>query len=270
MRLTAALLAASTALAALSPAWTTLAKAADALPEMLPHRALYKLTLAGSPNGDVIGATGTMSYEMTDACEGWAVHQRLELHLTDRDGQDVEMLSDYVTFEAKDGASFRFKSRQSTDQTVTDALEGTATLRADGSGGTASYAEPEKKEIALPAGTLFPTPHTQAVISAAQSGKKTLNVPLFDGTGADGAQDSFVNVLSWEKPKDAAYPVLSPLQSGRFHISFYSRKPDASTPDYEVSMRYWQNGVADNLVMNFGDFLVNGAISEFRVNTPRC
>src|SRR5438874_1465779 len=43
------------------------------------HQAMYRLSLESAHSGDVTAATGTMTYEVIDACDGWAVQQRLEL-----------------------------------------------------------------------------------------------------------------------------------------------------------------------------------------------
>ena len=41
------------------------------------HRALYKLSLASTRGGrEVTGASGTMGYEVSDVCDGWASRQR--------------------------------------------------------------------------------------------------------------------------------------------------------------------------------------------------
>jgi len=41
-------------------------------------------------------------------------------------------------------------------------------------------------------------------------------------------------------------------------------------PDYEVSLRYWENGVADDLDMDFGDFVMSGKLAEFKLLPHRC
>ena len=56
-----------------------------------------------------------MGYEVTDACDGWAVRQRLTMTITNADGQDIQMASDYATWESKDGLKFRYHMRQTTD-----------------------------------------------------------------------------------------------------------------------------------------------------------
>ena len=44
---------------------------------LLAHKALYNLTLDSAKSNDVIAAKGTMGYEVTDACDGWAVRHRM-------------------------------------------------------------------------------------------------------------------------------------------------------------------------------------------------
>ena len=63
---------------------------------------------------------------------------------------------------------------------------------------------------------------------------------------------------------------LAKLPSGKFHIAFFDRGPESTQPDYEVSMRYWENGVADDLDMNFGDFVMGGKLAEFKLLPGKC
>ena len=44
----------------------------------------------------------------------------------------------------------------------------------------------------------------------------------------------------------------------------------ASAPDYEVGLRYWENGVADELNMDFGEFTVNGQMRELALLPGGC
>ncbi len=67
-----------------------------------------------------------MGYEVIDACDGWAVRQRLAMTLTNTDGQDIQMVSDYATWESKDGLKFRFHMKQTTDSAVTSQTDGDA------------------------------------------------------------------------------------------------------------------------------------------------
>jgi hypothetical protein len=260
-----ALFALALLLAALSAFWARQAGAA----EMAAHRALYGLTLQ-SARGDVTAASGTMSYEVLNACDGWAVRQRLEMTITNRDGQDIEMVSDYTTFESKDGLHLRFRMRQTTDQAVTTDVAGDASLERPGGPGVAHYTVPDDTTRPLPEGTLFPMAHTTAILAAAKAGKKFLALPLFDGTGADGAQDSSIAIAGWGGHYETKWPDLAKLPSVRVRVAFFDRTEETQLPDYEVGMRYWENGVADDLVMDFGDFVMTGTLKELKLTPGGC
>ena len=253
--------------AAMPPAPLIPAPAPGAL---LAHKALYTLTLDATKSGDVIAARGTMGYEVTDACDGWAVRQRLTMTITNADGQDIQMSSDYATWESKDGLKFRYHMRQTTDTAVTSQTDGEASLEKPGGVGEARYTSPHDNTSPLPAGTVFPMAHTSAIIAAARDKKHFLNLPLFDGTDENGVEDSFIVVLDWKLPMPTNWPLLSALPSTRVHISFFDHGPQAVTPSYEVGMRYWENGVADDMQMNFGDFVMNAKMKDFAAQPRRC
>jgi EipB-like len=256
------------------------AHAADRAPQLAvpptplaAHRALYTLTLDNSINSgdrDVTGANGTMGYEVLDACDGWATHQQLDMITVNSDGQNVHMISDYTTWEAKDGLSFRFHTRQTTDDSVTSQIDGAARIDAPGGAGTATYTSPTATTKPLPPGTLFPMAHTEALLAAARAGKKFITLPLFDGTSEDGAEDTSVVVLNWKPPEPTPYPVLSALPSARVHLAFFERTPSTINPDYQVTMRYWENGVADALRMDFGDFMMDAKLTDLKLQPRRC
>ncbi len=246
------------------------APAATPPTQLLAHKALYKLTLDHSAGNDVLAARGTMGYEVTDACDGWAVRQKLEMTITNAEGQDIEMSSDYATWESKDGLKFRYHMRQTTDTAVTSQTDGDAVLQKPGGGGEAHYTTPHDSISALPAGTLFPMAHTTAIIAAARDKKHFLSLPLFDGTDESGVEDSFIVLLDWKQPQPTKWPALSSLPSTRVNISFFDHIKSAITPTYEVAMRYWENGVADDMKMNFGDFVMSAKMQEFMPQPHRC
>jgi hypothetical protein len=237
---------------------------------LIAHKALYTLTLDTAKSTDVIAARGTMGYEVTDACDGWAVRQRLTMTITNADGQDIQMASDYATWESKDGLKFRYHMRQTTDTAVTSQTDGEASLQKTGGSGEARYAAPHDTTSPLPAGTVFPMAHTAAIIAAAREKKHFLSLPLFDGTDENGVEDSFIVVLDWKPPMSNKWPVLAALPSTKVHISFFDHGAAAVTPTYEVGMRYWENGVADDMKMNFGDFVMNAKMKDFATQPHKC
>lgn len=237
---------------------------------LVGHKAGYILTLERVRGSDIAAASGTMGYDVADVCEGWAVRQRLAMVITNADGQDIELVSDYTTFESKDGLRLRFRMKQTTDDAVTSQTEGTATLRRSGGPGEARYTMPKVARVELPAGTQFPMMHTLSLLNAAKEGRKFLAIPLFDGTGDNGAEDSSAVVLDWKQGTTTEHAALSKLFSARVRLAFFERKKNESTPSYEVGMRYWENGVADDMQMDFGDFVMRAKMKEFALQPRTC
>lgn len=236
-----------------------------AVKRIAPHRASYRLDLAQGRDSGVAEVRGAMVFEIQDACEGWATRQRMTMTVVDRDGQQVETVSDYNTYEAKDASRLRFSLTQSTQGAVSQRVSGEAELRPDGSG-TVRYAEPAGRQESLPAGTLLPMHHTVMAIETAKAGRRILVAPLFDGTSDEGAQDTTTVISPWQPPAASpAFPMLAGQGASRMRVAFFERGAPtggASAPEYEVGLRYFENGVADELAMDFGEFAVNGRLLE--------
>ncbi len=255
-----------------APALTAPATALDPAKVVLaPHSARYDLSLASTSDGATVAATGTMRFQVVDACSAWASQQQLRLQLVTREGQSSDMVSNYATLESKDGRHLTFDMQQRDNGSLTQQVRGEASLDAAGNG-TVHYTLPAVSTMALPRGTLFPMAHTAAIIAAAQSGKKSIDPVLFDGTSADGPTDSYVTILGWHPPPSGSdRPGLAALGSGRMHVAFFARKPGTITADYEIGMRYFANGVSDQLAMDFGTFTLNGVLHDFSLGKPgRC
>jgi hypothetical protein len=232
---------------------------------MVAHRAAYRLDLGEGRNSGLSAVRGAMVFDVQDACEGWATRQRMTMTVQDRDGQEIDTVSDYATYEAKDNSRLRFSLTQSTQGAVSQRVSGEATLGADGAG-VVRYAEPAGQEQALPAGTILPMRHTVLSVETARAGRRLLAAPLLDGTSEDGAQDTTTIISSWGAATgEPRFPLLANQASGRMRIAFFERGAatgGASQPEYEVGLRYFENGVADELVMDFGEFSVTGRLLE--------
>jgi hypothetical protein len=243
---------------------------------MLAHRAAYRLALDSvRDNSGVVQAQGIMLFEVVDACEAWAVRQRFTLIVGDRDGNAIETSSDYTTLEAKDGSLLRFSLTQITEGAVTSRVAGTAEVTPEG--GVIRYTLPDPVEEPLPPGTILPMIHTIRSLAAAREGRRIYAAPLFDGTSADGAQDTTTIISGgWLPPQPhPRIPLLSSQGSARMRIAFFDRGQGgqgggAATPSYEVSLRYYENGVADELKMDFGDFTVDGRLMELQEIPSPC
>ncbi len=257
------------------------AAAGPAAFELVPHRAVYAMTLnSTSLSGGVTGASGAMTYKFGDSCDGWTVENKTVLTFAYNDGAPVATTWDFVTWESKDGLHYRFRVRSTRDGVVSDEIDGVANLDGRGKGGVAKFTLPEPKTLRLPKGTLFPTEHTIRLLEAAQHGEHSLERVLFDGTGDDDIFD--VNAIIGRplpananaSPAEATPGVnASLLTAPSWHVqmAFFPRGSSDPTPDYEVALRYYLNGVADEVVQSFGSFSLKGTLQKLEtLPRPDC
>jgi len=233
--------------------------------------ALYSLTLAKVRTHDVTGAVGQMRFSVVDGCTGWGTTQHMTLYIRNADGSLDKTVTDYITWESKDGGKLTFTLREADNdgKPVIDDSGVAVHTGTDGSG-TITYSTPAATVLSMPPGTLFPTAHTEALIAAGQAGKKFIAVPLFDGTTSDGAQRTFVAVLSHHGPAPNPFPALAKLPSTDVDIAFYERKNDDETPDFRSRMQYFDDGVASQIVLDFGDFVMDGKLVNLTIPPAAC
>lgn len=254
----------------------TVALAAPAVVDLAPHQAIYAMHLSSTKFGSgVTNASGNMSYKFSDSCDGWTVENKTVLSFSYSDGEPVATTWDFVTWESKDGLHYRFRVRSTRDGVVNEEIAGTAQLEGHGKGGVAKYNLPEPKIMRLPKGTIFPTDHTRHVLETAQKGERILHRTLFDGTGTDGTFN--VNALigrtlsintpsaGFASNNTAINKSLLSVPSWPTQMAFYPAGDTNSMPDYEVTVRYFANGVVDDVLQSFGTFSLKGTLERLEI-----
>lgn len=259
-----------------------LAPAAMAEPsDLAPHMAVYAMSLANtSLSGGVTGASGRMSYKFSDSCDGWTVESKTVLSFSYNEGDPVSTTWDFITWESKDGLRYRFRERSTRDGVVSEEIEGTARLDGTGKSGIVHYVQPEERAVRLPRGTLFPTDHTLRLLDAAHKNERILIRPVFDGTGTEGPLDVSV-ILGHEVAANANIsPAVSnkavdasllSAPSWRMQMAFFPQDSQDGVPDYEVGLRYYLNGVVDEVMQSYGTFSLKGTLEKLEaLPKPDC
>jgi EipB-like len=236
-----------------------------------PHRAVYKMTLerAQSASG-VVGARGTMLYQWADSCDGWTIEQRYKLRMEYSEQDEAELSISFVTWESKDGTRYRFNVRKLKDGETTEELRGDAKVP-QGKTGEAKFVRPEASQIDLPAGTMFPTAHTLALIEAAMQGATFLSKQVFDGGTVEGPFEVTGGIGS-EHPADPNDK--NPLLRKRWwpiRLAFFPADSQSPQPDYELGMDLQDNGIARELVLDYGNFVVRAKLETLEpMPKPHC
>lgn len=245
------------------------ATSAVVTPHIMAHRAFYRMQLASAKNGsDVRGADGMMIFEWKDACDGWAIEQRLDVDFTHGESEGINLASTFIAWESKDGTRYRFNYRRLGNGQEVEAYRGTATLSAPGGEGKAAYTQPAPKDVVLPAGTYFPTSHTMAMLQAAVAGKPLFSAGVFDGTDAAGLSDISA-VIGRRRPVQVALARTGsesePDISWPVRMAFFPVTGDQAEPDYEMDTTLLPNGVSEFMLIDYGDFKLRGALEKIEV-----
>jgi len=239
--------------------------AALAAVEIAPHRAIYQMSLKSARNSSkVADVRGRMMFEWADACDGWTIEQRFQLRFLYSEGEDMEMTTNFATWEAKDGLSYRFNVRKTVNGELDEEVKGEAHLNGPGKGGVARYIRPEEQEMTLPAGVLFPTAHTIELIERAKAGEKFLARIVFDGSDAEGSTEISAAVGLPTEAK-AEMRNRSPLlkdQGWPVRMAFFPLNSSSAQPEYEMGLLLLKNGVAETMSIDYGDFIVDAVLES--------
>jgi EipB-like len=263
---------AATLLALLLPAFSAAAV------EVVPHRALYSMSLGSAKsNSGVVAARGTMAYQWGETCDGWTIEQRYRLRMQYADSGEIEISSNYVTWEAKDGLRYRFNERKLRNGEVEDEVRGEARLEGPGGRGVAEFTRPARSRLDLAAGTIFPTRHTIELIERAAAGEHFMARHVFDGTGGENAVEISAAIGGEQAGNgngQRAGRVESPLlerPSWRVRLAFFPVGTNSEQPEYELGMRLHDNGVSRDMVLDYGDFEIKARLDEIEaLPKPSC
>lgn len=252
------------------------ARGAEVAPrvEISPHRALYSMRLGKVRSGSgVIDAQGAMEYEWGETCRGWTIEQRYRLRMRYAESPDVEIQSNFVTWEAKDGQSYRFNDREMRNGKVTQDIRGTARLDGPDKGGIALFTQPRRHERKLPPGVLFPSAHTILLIRDAEEGKHFLVRNLFDGSADEGASEVSA-VIGPKLADDPAARKLGPLlqrPGWNVRLAFFPADSRIEVPDYELGMRLLDDGVSQSMVIDYGEYAIDATLDDIEaLPKPHC
>ncbi len=116
------------------------ARGAETPTPLTPHRAVYDLTLQSVSGGQIVSASGSMTYVLSDACSAWSTQQELNLQTASRSGVQTEIRTDYAVLEDKDGGHMVFRTHQYGSGVTEQKISGEATMTA--TGGQVRYTQP--------------------------------------------------------------------------------------------------------------------------------
>jgi EipB-like len=257
------------------------------------HRALYSMSLDhAKTDSGVTSAQGEMGYQWGESCDGWTVEQRYTLTISYAESQDVNIVSNFVTWESKDGLRYRFNQKETRNGTVDEEIRGSAQLDGPGKGGTVTFEKPQPQTMKLPPGALFPSAHTILLIQKAEAGDNFVSRQVFDGATVEGAVLVSAVIGPKVEPtvaKASADPKTEPnaksdpnpqglannpvLQQPGWHVrlAFFPADESAEKPDYELGMLLLDNGISRDMMIDYGDYTIRAKLNTIEpLGKPHC
>jgi hypothetical protein len=261
--------------------------------QIMAHRALYSMSLDhAKTDSGVTSAQGEMGYQWGESCEGWTVEQRYTLTISYAESQDVKIVSNFVTWESKDGLRYRFNQKETRNGTVDEEIRGSAQLDGPGKGGTVTFEKPQPQTMKLPPGALFPSAHTILLIQKAEAGDNFVSRQVFDGATVEGAVLVSAVIGSKVEPtvtKASADPKTEPnakpdpkapalandpiVQRPGWHVrlAFFPADEKVEKPDYELGMLLLDNGISRDMMIDYGDYTIRAKLNSIEpLGKPHC
>lgn len=238
--------------------------------ELVPHRAVYDLSLA-SQTQELVGVEGRIAIHMTASnCDAYD----LDYRFVARFGEESEMtLTDQriTATEGRDGLRYSFEALSFVDGIEQSRVEGTARTQSEET--VVDIRQPVSREFAIRA-ALFPLGHTRHLIESAKAGVRIVETPLYDGD-AEGENLLTTTAIITPLPQNEGAPRMegvAGIAGWRVDESYFNADSDVDgLPTFHTRYTLFENGVSDDLYLDFGPYALQGRLSELAVGeAPAC
>lgn len=235
---------------------------------LLPHRAVYDLTLDDAiESSGVTALSGRMVYEFNgSACDGYTVTFRF---VTQIEANELTRMTDQqtTTFESGDGLEYSFVTRSFVDRNLDKETRGSAEMTENET--LVSIEQPAPVEYELER-SQFPTQHLREVLEKANSGENFFETTIYDGS-EDGDKVMTTTVILGKKttldgddPESKAVSQIGDEEFWPVDIAYFDATDVSGEglPTYRISFKLYENGVTRDLTMDYGDFSISGRLVD--------
>lgn len=256
------------------PAWGRAHAAPEAGVRLVPHRAVYDLSLQSSRGArNLEGARGRIAFEFTgNSCEGYTLKFRQVTVLENSEAGDRTTDLRTANFESGDGRAFRFRNDNTVPGTSRSSVDGNAERRPDGAL-SVRLNTPKRATFALDRDAVFPNAQMRDLITAAREGRRTVSMKLYDGS-EDGHRVYETLAVIGEPAAPGSAEALEPaarqeglarLQRWPVTVSYFAPGREDRVPVYVLGFDLYENGVSRALRLDYGDFVLKGQMTRLEL-----
>lgn len=241
--------------------------------ELVPHRALYSLSLGKSDSsGRFVSLGGAVKTTLEKTCDAWITAEQIVMQVDTQVGGQLRQNLKFTGWESLDGKEYRFAARSRTNN-ESKRFKGNAWSDPKGPG-EAVFSQPKKITMELPPDTHFYFGLTSWLIEQAKAGASRAETVVFDGTDEEGPQRAVAFIMPLKKNDAKTGNDLGPLlkrPGWNIRIAFFQIDSRAAAPDYEVQVVLLDNGVAPKLELIFTDFTAIQKLEKIEaLDLPQC
>lgn len=241
---------------------------------LVSHFAIYDLKLDSvGANANIAGFAGRMVFDFQGSrCTGFTTRMRFVTDLGDDDGNSVVTDTRARTFESGDGKSFEFSNETYVDGELSGEAMGVAKL--NGASAEVALIKPEQATVPIARPVLFPTGHLDAILEAARAGQSFVAVDMYDGAETGRIVYATSAVIAPVRPGRAGSDAgeiraagFADMKSWRVTVAYFTDEEGepGTTPDYTLSFTLYDNGIARDLRLDYGEFVAVGHLVKLTV-----
>jgi hypothetical protein len=233
---------------------------------LVPHRATYVLSRgAGSRDQQIVSVAGRLQVSFEASCDGWRIVQAMGLRLFAEGGVAADSVSTLTAWETADGRDYWFNTLGYDQGRLSEVLAGRAHVALPEGPGRLRLSSPNREERELPAGTVFPVAHIEALLDAASDKARALSMVVFDGSTRDSPYEisAFFGAPKAPNPKAGSTAV----RGWPVRLAYYRTGAVSPAPEFEMSLVLHDNGVAADMVYDYGDLEIDVALRDVEVLT---
>ncbi len=261
-------------------AWPVATAQPQAAQPLASHRAVYDLKLVNTRGQRPLQSVrGRILYDFSGSvCEGFALQFRQVSELNNGEGRTTVSDLRATTWEEGTGKRLRFFSENYLDNELRDTVDGEADRARDRV--DVKLSKPHSKTLGFDVDPSFPTAHVRNILAAARAGKTLIESVVFDGSENGEKIYDTLTVIGQAIPPGgkaiedatAGKSELAQLTRWPVTISYFDRakRGGEQVPVYALSLELYENGVSRALKLDYGDFVLNGEMTqlEFRAAKP--
>jgi hypothetical protein len=241
------------------------------------HRAFYALEATKLDAGSGYSSIdGKLAYELTgNVCDGYSVSFRIVNNYVQTEKSPQLIDTQLATWESGDGLEMNFRQKQYLNSSLQSEQKLDVKRSKTGSEAKGVMTAPKDLEYTVPGEAVFPSTHLLRLIGDAEKGLNHDVSLVYDGSDDDKTFKAVTFIGKKREPgtfaPDAGNPetaALKGLASWPMSVSYYSLEKDASdTPVYQSSFNVYENGIATELLLDYGSYALKGQLTKLELLT---